>query len=164
MLKLNFIHKDWEIKKVRKEENKIVMEVESIKESAICPVCGSKSSRVHSTYTRAIHDLPILKYIVLLSVKVRKFFCENVRCYRKIFAEDLDGLAGRYSRRPFRLKETLLQLAMVVSAEAVSKMPSHMSSGVCPNTLIRLVRNSKSSNIDIKSVKYIGIDDWAFKK
>jgi len=161
---LNYIHKDWEIKKVRKEEKRIVMEVESIKESAICPVCGSSSSRVHSTYTRAIHDLPILNYTVLLSVKVRKFFCENARCLRKIFAENLDGLAGRYSRRTYRLKETLLQLAMVVSAEAVSKMPSHMSNGVCPNTLIRLVRNSKSSNIDIKSVKHIGIDDWAFKK
>ncbi|HHV97476.1 MAG TPA: transposase [Clostridiaceae bacterium] len=58
------------------------------------------------------------------------------------------------------MQETLLWLSMVTSAETVSKMPLYMSNGVSSNTLISLVRNNKS----VKSVKHIGIDDWAFKK
>lgn len=61
----------------------------------ICPLCNKVSSRVHSYYERKVNDLPISGKIVKLHICVRKFFCDQDFCPRKIFsgAAPLNALA-----------------------------------------------------------------------
>ena len=66
--------------------------------TARCPGCRRRSRRVHSSYTRRIADLPIAGCEVVLHLRVRRFRCSAPRCPRRIFAEQVPGLAGR--RRP----------------------------------------------------------------
>jgi transposase len=147
------------------DEDSIIFSLEPIKESSRCPECGKTAHRVHSVYIRTINDLPVFNYKVRLKVRARRFFCDNITCQRKIFAERLQGLPGRYSRKTTRLAEALLKLSMTTSAEAASKIAKHIANGTSPNTLLRLIRNYKINDyIDLKSVQHIGIDDWAFKK
>ena len=54
---------------------------------APCPLCGQRSSRVHSRYARTLAELPWAKLAVRLPVQVRKFFCDNAACPRQVFAE-----------------------------------------------------------------------------
>lgn len=165
MFELNIIHKDWEAKTVFIRGDFLVFEVESVKETANCPECGKPAYEVHSRYTRTLNDLSILNYKVQLKVRVRKFFCRNAGCIRRIFAEQLIGLADKYSRKTFRLTEALLKLSMITSAEAASKIAATIAYGTSPNTLLRLIKDYEvNSYVDMEKVQHIGIDDWAFKK
>jgi len=53
---------------------------------AACPLCQQMGSRVHSHYTRTLADLPCVAKNLQLLVVVRRFFCDNQACARKIFA------------------------------------------------------------------------------
>lgn len=68
-----------------------------------CPACGCRSRRIHGRYTRTLADLPLGGVPVRLRVRVRKFFCDETSCERKIFAERLEGVAGVYARGTDRL-------------------------------------------------------------
>lgn len=70
--------------------------------SAICPLCQQLSHHVHSHYTRTLADLPCGGKALRLLVLVRRFFCENEACARKIFAERLPELTSVYARRTTR--------------------------------------------------------------
>jgi hypothetical protein len=49
---------------------------------------------------------------VRLRVRVRKFFCDDPLCKRKISAEMLDGMARSRARRTDRQNEALLLIAL----------------------------------------------------
>src|SRR5690242_1668249 len=69
---------------------------------AACPLCQHEAHRVHSHYTRTLQDLPCAGKALRLVVLVRRFFCENQACARKIFAERLPELTSVYARRTTR--------------------------------------------------------------
>lgn len=54
-----------------------------------CPLCGRGSSRVHSRYSCTVYDLPWHGISVALEVCVRRFFCDEPFCGRRIFCERL---------------------------------------------------------------------------
>jgi len=56
------------------------------KVSARCPMCGRRSRRVHSWYARTISDLPVARTVVVLHLRVRRFFCRVPTCPRRILA------------------------------------------------------------------------------
>lgn len=136
MISQNIFHKDFNAKLICTSDDSLIFEVESLKESAICPICGKHSERVHSSYFRTLKDLPVFNYKIILRVRTRKFFCDNVHCKQKTFAERLDGLAKRYSRRTSRLDDNLIKLAMTSSAEAVYRIMKETVLCISPNTLI----------------------------
>ena len=164
MINQNIFYKDWHAKLICISNNCLIFEIESLKESAVCPICGERSERVHSSYFRTLNDLPVFNYKVILRIRTRKFFCDNVHCKQKTFAEKLKGLAKRYSRRTSRLDDSLIKFAMTSSAEATYRIMKETVLCISPNTLIRLVRNYVDSTEDKSASKYIGIDDWAIKK
>jgi transposase len=69
---------------------------------ATCPLCQQASHRVHSRYTRTLQDLPCVGKALRLLVVVRRFFCTNEGCARKIFGERLPELTSVYARRTTR--------------------------------------------------------------
>jgi transposase len=52
-----------------------------------CPVCRFPTRRIHSSYQRTLADLSWAHLRVVLQLWVRKFFCANGRCTRRIFTE-----------------------------------------------------------------------------
>jgi transposase len=54
-----------------------------------CPLCGEVSSSIHSSYRRSLRDVPCGGRQVQLWLMVRKFFCHNALCERKVFTERL---------------------------------------------------------------------------
>jgi len=57
-------------------------------------LCGRRSKRVHSRYGRTLADLPWGEYAVTIRLNIRRLFCDNAQCERRLFAERLPGLAG----------------------------------------------------------------------
>ena len=67
--------------------------------SAPCPLCATPAWRIHSDYGRTLADLPWAQYRVRLQLRVRKWFCRNRACGRRIFTERLPTIAAPWARR-----------------------------------------------------------------
>ena len=85
----------------------IVFAARAMAPSAACPCCGGRSERVHSRYRRTLLDLPWQGNAVRIALSMRKFFCDNRDCPRRVFAQPLPAVAARFARKPSRLAETL---------------------------------------------------------
>ncbi len=57
-----------------------------------CSVCDKPTHRIHSRYERKLTDLPWADYSITLQLRVRKFFCVNALCKRRIFTERLTSV------------------------------------------------------------------------
>lgn len=71
----------------RADANAITLSAKTSAGTAPCPVCGKRSGRVHSRYTRTLADLPWQGVPVSVRLRVRRFFCDQRACDRAIFAE-----------------------------------------------------------------------------
>jgi transposase len=127
-----------------------------------CPLCGEPAERVHSRYVRTLADLPWAGVAVRLRVEVRKFFCENPTCPRRIFRERLDGIAAVSARRTERQRAALLDLAVALGGEAGARMAAKRGMRVSPDTLLRLLRDAPDAEMPTPTA--LGVDDWAIHR
>jgi len=73
----------------------------------VCPGCEDGSARVHSRYRRRLADAPIGARVVVLGLRVRRSFCDNVACTRRTFVEQVPGLTSSHARRTGLLRGML---------------------------------------------------------
>ncbi len=90
--------------------------------AAICPVCKHSSRRIHGLYTRTLADLPCSRSSMRLRVQVRKFFCDEPSCERRIFAERLDNVARVRARSTDRQRDALEWIAFALGGEAGARL------------------------------------------
>jgi transposase len=128
---------------------------------ANCPVCGHRSSRVHSRYTRTVADLPWHGVPVTLHVRVRRFFCNDSSCERVIFAERLEEVAA-YARKTDRLQEALSLIGFALGGRAGSRLASELGLLTGRDTLLRRIRSAPLPGFT--EVRVLGVDDWALRK
>ena len=80
----------------------ITLTLRSRQRTIRCPSCEHRASRVHSRvhsrYERTLADLPWGEHAIVLRLRVRRLFCDNPRCERRIFTERLPGVAAPRSR------------------------------------------------------------------
>ena len=53
----------------------ITLTLRTVSPTALCPFCGTVSSRIQSRYTRTLRDLPSVGRPLRLIMHVRRFFC-----------------------------------------------------------------------------------------
>ena len=95
--------------------------------SAVCPLCEQSSARVYSAYQRSLQDLPCCDQVLRLRVAVRRFFCHNVGCRRKVFAERLPDVMRPYARRTVRHNAALTTLGLAHGGEGLFFSPGSQS-------------------------------------
>ena len=93
---------------------------------------------------------------------VRKFFCPNPSCPRKIFAEQFPELVPSYARLTRRLHDALMALGLATSGELTSRLAPQLGMQVAATTLLRRVRAVGLAPAG--KVRVLGVDDWAWKK
>jgi transposase len=129
---------------------------------AACPLCQQVSHRAHSHYTRTLADLPCAGKALRLLVLVRRFFCENEACSRKIFAERLSELTSVYARRTHRVTETLAELGFTLGGKAAAALSQHLGLESSRMTFLRILRQTPP--LAVQTPKMLGVDDWAFRR
>ena len=127
-----------------------------------CPYCGCISHRVHSKYMRTIADLSILGIPVTMTFEARKFFCDNLDCQRKTFAEQPGDEVFRYRRRTRRCEMVVTQQGLKTSSETARKLLSAIGVCVSGDTVLRDIH--RMSVPAHQEVHEICVDDWAFRK
>jgi transposase len=136
--------------------------VSSTQISVPCSVCQGLSQRVHSRYERTLQDLPCVNYSMSLLLLVRKFFCINTGCSRRIFTERLPTVTAPWARRTYRLAQRLIATGLALGGAAGARLSHQWSSGVSDSALLSLL--SKQALPPIAPVKTVGVDDFAFRK
>jgi transposase len=150
------------IERVTASAHELRVQVISSSPQACCPMCGAQAWRIHSRYTRRVTDLPCVGQHVTLLLTVRKFFCPNSACPRKIFAEQFPKLVPSYARLTTRLREALVALGLATCGEVASRLAPRLGMQVAPTTLLRRVR--AVSIAQAGKIRVLGVDDFAWKK
>jgi len=150
------------ISSVRTAPTELVVHIACRRSCAPCPLCQQQSERVHGTYGRTVADLPCGGCRVILALTVRKFVCSVPTCPRKIFTERLPELVQSYARMTNRLREALVALGLATSAQVSERLAPKLGMLVSAPTLLRRLRAVACP--PPKSVRILGVDDWAWKK
>ena len=147
---------------VHQENDRIRIEARSVQGEAHCPNCNTKSTRVHSYYTRVPADLPILEARVQLRLTVRRFRCQAEDCTKSTFAESFAEFVVKYARRTERLGRAMQAIAFALGGRPGSRLAKKLQMPVSGDTLLRIIRKTPQEVQPIPKV--IGIDDWAKRR
>ncbi|MCS2724484.1 ISL3 family transposase [Bacteroides uniformis] len=120
------------------------------------------STHQHSIYERRLLDLPISGKKVIIIMQIRKYRCKNPKCERKIFAEQNECIAKRYSRLTNRAIKLLQNVLVEMSSQKAALVTSQFCMEQSSSTCLRIVKNMLIPQPD--SLTVIGIDDWAKRK
>ena len=129
---------------------------------ATCPLCQQPAHRVQSQYVRTLADLSCSGQRVRWLIQVRRFWCENSACERKIFTERLPTCAPAYARRTVKQATILCELAFALGGKAGERISPHLGMAVSHDTLLRLMKRHKGPASSTPQV--LGVDDFAWKK
>src|SRR5919108_1657612 len=140
----------------------ITLRVQSTQTNAPCPLCAIPARRIHSAYGRTLADLPWAAYRVCLQLRVRKWFCRNRACQRRIFTERLPTVAAPWARRTLRLAQRLVALGIALGGKAGVRLGHAWDLWVSRNTLLRLLRRHPVPALPTPTV--LGVDDFALRK
>lgn len=137
--------------------------VRSTLPSSCCPGGGIASGWVQSRNQRRIADLPLAGRSVSLIATVRRFWCDAVRCGRRIFAERfVDGVLTPWARRTGRLDGLVHHLGLALGGRPAVSLAKRLLLPVSNDTLLRVVRRRGCPPVPPPTV--IGIDDWAWRR
>src|SRR5215472_411225 len=127
-----------------------------------CPLCATPARRIHSDYGRTLADLPWAQYRVSLQLRVRKWFCRNRACQRRIFTERLPTIAAPWARRTLRLAQRLIALGRALGGKAGVQLGHAWDVVMSRNTLLRMLRKQPAPSFPTPRV--LGVDDFALRK
>jgi transposase len=140
----------------------ITLLVRSTQARVPCPLCAIPTRRIHSRYTRTLADLPWAQYRVRLQLRVRKWFCRNRHCRRRIFTERLPTVAAPWARRTLRLAQRFVALGVALGGKAGMRLSHAWDLAVSRQTLLRLLRRQLLPVLPTPRV--LGVDDFALRK
>src|SRR5438552_2786440 len=139
----------------------ITLLVHATQVTAPCPLCTTPAHRIHSHYERTLADLPWAAYRVRLQLRVRKWFCRNRSCRRRIFTERLPTVAAPWARRTLRLAQHLVDVGLALGGKAGMRLSQRWDLAVSRNTLLRLLRRQPAPSFPTPTVP--GVDDVALR-
>jgi transposase len=130
--------------------------------SPCCPLCGTQASRVHSSYSRKITDVPCGGQRVRLLVQVRKFFCDGTPCARKIFVERLTPFVAPWARVTARLYQIVQAVGLATSGMLGARLAERLVIEVSWMTILRRIMAHPTTPVE--QVSQIGVDDFSFRR
>jgi hypothetical protein len=84
---------------------------------------------------------------------VRKFFCINTGCKRRIFTERLTNVTAPWARRTLRLAQQLSAIALANGGAAGVRLSEQLGIKVARNTLLGLTQVSHQKSV-VGCVRY----------
>ncbi|MEU9060166.1 ISL3 family transposase [Streptomyces sp. NPDC048430] len=129
---------------------------------AVCPGCGTWSSRVHGSYLRFPADVPSAGRSVLLRLRVRRFNCQDAACKRRTFVEQVPGLTRRHGQRTERLRSVLAAVGLALAGRAGARLTGVLGMPVSRSTVLRLV--DALPEPEVPAPRVVGVDEYATRK
>lgn len=131
-------------------------------EGGDCPSCGGRSWRVHSRYHRGLADVSVAGQPVTLRLQVRRWFCDDLDCPVRTFAEQVDGLTVKHARRTSPSRRVLEHIGLVLAGRAGVRLVARLGMVAGRSTLLRLVHALPEP--EVGTVAVLGVDDFAIRR
>jgi transposase len=107
-------------------------------------------------------DLPSHDRPVRLFLEVRRFYCANTDCCRRIFAERLPTVAAVHARTTVRLDQAHVTIGLALGGEGGARLATRLAMPTSADTLLRRIRRAFLPRHP--AVRVLGVDDWAWRK
>ena len=143
-------------------ENGLVIEVVATHPTSCCPLCSQRSSSIQSHYRRVLRDAPCAGRRVQLFLTVRKFYCRNALCERKIFTERLPELVGPWAKMTIRYCQQLTSVGLATCGKGGTRLAARLGMQTSRQTILRHIMALPDPPVG--SILYLGIDDFAFRR
>ena len=127
-----------------------------------CPLCGTPSRRIHSSYQRQVADLPCSGQQVRVRLHVRKCFCQMSTCKRKIFAERITSFAAPWARVTQRLFQIVQVIGLATGGRLGVRVTDRLGIETSLHTILRRIMALPTEPVG--NVPQIGIDDFSFRR
>lgn len=150
------------IDQIQITDNGLLISVVATHPTACCPLCSESSSSIQSHYRRVLRDVPCGGRRVQLCLTVRKFYCRNPLCERKVFSERLAQFAEPWARMTIRLCQQLASIGSATCGKGGTRLAARLGMQTTRQTILR--RIMELPNVATGSVLYLGIDDFSFRR
>ena len=151
-----------EIATIETVDDLLVVHVVSTKVKVCCPLCFCLAKRRHSRYTRVVADLPCAGFRVQLRLQMRKFFCENADCSRRIFTERVPAFIEPWAQTTVRLRQAVQAVGTATCGELGTRLATRLGIGTSAPTILRRIMALPSGPED--TVSHLGLDDFALRR
>jgi len=151
-----------EITSVSDTPEEVVVRVTSHRTTSVCPLCSTPSSAIHSSYRRKPRDLPCVGRPIRLLLTVKKFFCRQAQCPRKVFTERMPDLIEVSSRLTKRLRSAVQEIGVATCGKGGERLVSKLGIPLSDATLLWSLYLVPLPPIG--KVEVIGIDDWSYRR
>ncbi|GGJ52712.1 hypothetical protein GCM10010121_074450 [Streptomyces brasiliensis] len=149
------------IEDVVDEGERIVVRARTPRDTAVCPVCGARSERVHGYHWRTVADVPVDERRVVVRVRVRRLVCPTRGC-RHTFREQVPGVLDRYQRRTTRLTRQVKAVVKELAGRAGARLLAILAVSLSRHTALRALLRIPLSTGRVPRV--IGVDDFALRR
>jgi zinc-finger of transposase IS204/IS1001/IS1096/IS1165 len=116
------------------QEGVLCVSLLSTQSSSPCPLCGTAATRIHSHYQRRLTDLPSTGQPVRFQLSVRKFFCDESTCPRKIFTERLASFVAPRARVTARLFQLVQIIGLATGGRIGVRVTDRMGIQTVPRS------------------------------
>jgi transposase len=99
---------------------------------------------------------------VQLSLTVRKFFCRNALCQRKIFTERIAQFVVPWARMTIRHCQALQSIGLSTCGKGGAKLAARLGMQASRHTILRRIMDLPDGSAG--SVVYVGVDDFSFRR
>ena len=117
---------------------------------------------MHSHYTRKAADLACGGHQVQLILHVRKFFCTNPDCSRKIFVERLTAFLEPWARVTTRLGQQIEAIGLASCGRLGARLGARLRIAISRTSILRRVMKLATKTTD--KVVHLGVDDFSFRR
>ena len=140
----------------------LLIGVTSHRSSSPCPQCAMPSSAIHSSYCRHPRDLPCVGRPIRLVFTVRKFFCRNPDCSRKVFTERLPDFIETSSRLTKRLRTGVQEIGFATCGKGGERLSDKLGMAISDATLLWSLFLVPLP--EVGQVRVVGVDDWSWRR
>ncbi len=123
------------IDQIQLTETGLVITVIATHPASCCPLCTEVSSCLHSHYQRTLSDVPCGGRRVLLYLTVRRFYCHNSLCERKVFTERMPQFVKPWARMTIRLCEALQSIGLATCGKGGARLCARLGMQTSRNTI-----------------------------
>ncbi|GHO48539.1 hypothetical protein KSX_67020 [Ktedonospora formicarum] len=97
-----------------------------------------------------------------MRLAVRKFFCRNSACQRKIFTERLPTFVEPWAQMTLRLIAAIQAIGLSTSGRLGARLAAHLGISTSWMTLVRRIMDLPTPSAGL--VTALGIDDFSFRR
>src|SRR6266404_1515673 len=151
-----------ELTSISETAEELLVHVTSHRASSPCPQCAMASFAIHSSYHRHPRDLPCIGRPIRLVFTVRKFFCRNPDCSRRVFAERLPDFIEASSRLTKRLRTSVQDIGFAMCGKGGEQLSDKLGMGISDASLLWplfLVPLPEAGKVHV-----IRVDDWSWRR